>query len=627
MGNIDYNSSMMSQIKQVSVLRILCTGISFMLLTSSSVYAQTAQISISETALAQIKILMDDKKARTVSQKKIDSQILFQIKRSSGNRALRAMTSLRNSVQLSPSGRILVDIKANVTPGVIKSIQNNTGTVINSHPNYNSIRAEIPITKIEELSKHNDIHFVRPADQAMTHKINTSEGDVAHGTLIKRANLSINGSGIKTCVMSDAVDSLAALQASGDLPPVVTVLPGQAGSGGSEGTAMLEIVHDLTPGSSLFFATAFGGQAQFAQNILDLRSAYACDVIVDDVFYFAEPPFQDGIIAQAVNSVIADGALFFSSAGNSGNFNDGTSGTWEGDYSPTTAPAAVPGVMSVHNFSGNNYNTITVDSPFGFALYWADPLDGSSNDYDLFLLDPTGTVVLASSTNIQNGNDDPYEFISSDGFNDTNNRLVVALASGSNRFIHLATFRGQLAYTTNGETKGHSAAQDAYSVAAVNVASASGGIFVGGSSNPVEPFSSDGPRRVFFQADGTPYTPGNFSSSGGMVRQKPDITAADGVSTATPGFGTFFGTSAAAPHAAAIAALMLDADGNLTNNQINDLFSMHALDIESAGIDQDSGVGIITADVIPPPVVVSDSDDCTFFVLGSKTHGSTIICL
>ena len=38
---------------------------------------------------------------------------------------------------------------------------------------------------------------------------------------------------------------------------------------------------------------------------------------------------QDGLIAQAVNSVTASRALYFSSAGNSGNVDDGTAGTWD----------------------------------------------------------------------------------------------------------------------------------------------------------------------------------------------------------------------------------------------------------------------------------------------------------
>ena len=41
---------------------------------------------------------------------------------------------------------------------------------------------------------------------------------------------------------------------------------------------------------------------------------------------------MDALILQAVNDVTASGALYFSSAANSGNQNDGRSGTWEGDF-------------------------------------------------------------------------------------------------------------------------------------------------------------------------------------------------------------------------------------------------------------------------------------------------------
>jgi hypothetical protein len=77
----------------------------------------------------------------------------------------------------------------------------------------------------------------------------------------------------------------------------VQVVPGQAGSG-DEGTAMLEIVHDLAPGAQLYFATAVNSDASFAANILALKNTYGCDVIVDDVTYLAEGAFQDGPIAQ-----------------------------------------------------------------------------------------------------------------------------------------------------------------------------------------------------------------------------------------------------------------------------------------------------------------------------------------
>src|SRR5262249_49243022 len=136
-------------------------------------------------------------------------------------------------------------------------------------------------------------------------------------------------------VLSDSASAtrVAALIASGDLPADVTILPGQDGGNRSdEGTAMMEIVHDLAPDAKLFFATAFDGVASFASNIEALRFVYHCDIIVDDVTYFNEGVFQDGPIAQAVNDVVADGAMYFSSSANSGNLTSGTSGTWEGDF-------------------------------------------------------------------------------------------------------------------------------------------------------------------------------------------------------------------------------------------------------------------------------------------------------
>ena len=154
-----------------------------------------------------------------------------------------------------------------------------------------------------------------------------SEGDVTHRAVDARNAFNIDGTGLKIGVLSDECSpaALAASQASGDLG-TVTVLPGQEGpaaTGNDEGTAMLEIIHDLAPGAQLYFATAFNGQASFAQNILDLRAA-GCDIIVDDVFYRSESVFQDDNVARSVNTVTASGALYFSSAGNQGNKNDGT---------------------------------------------------------------------------------------------------------------------------------------------------------------------------------------------------------------------------------------------------------------------------------------------------------------
>src|SRR6185369_6391525 len=142
----------------------------------------------------------------------------------------------------------------------------------------------------------------------------------------------------------------------------------------------------------------------------------------------------------------------------------------------------------------------------------------------------------------------------------------------------------------------HVAAVDAFGVAATPAHTASGGAPnpVGpfpspfNASNTVELFSSDGPRRYFFNADGSPITPGNLLSTGGLLVPKPDITAADGVSCNAPGFNPFFGTSAAAPHAAAIAALIKSINPAFTPAQIRSLLTSTAIDIEQPGVDRDS---------------------------------------
>ena len=77
--------------------------------------------------------------------------------------------------------------------------------------------------------------------------------------------------------------------------------------------------------------------------------------------------------------------------------------------------------------------------------------------------------------------------------------------------------------------------------------------------------------------------------------QKPDLTAADGVMTAAPGFNPFYGTSAAAPHAAAIAALVKHAFPAMTNTQIRNAMTTNAIDIEAAGWDRVTGTGITMA--------------------------------
>jgi len=621
--------------------------------SKNAVAKQEPAPEIDQRAWQQIQALLEEKETRTPAQQKIDSQLLYAIKMRRGESIAKSVQRLSVDVGADDAGQVTVDITANVDDQLLDSLRGMGAEVSNVFHEYHTLRAVVSLEQLETIASFSQVRFIQPKQEALFSQTApqteypsypprtvenfsdrsaraarvrgaiqqaianplspaaalgigsvTSQGDTTHRAFTARGTFNTDGTGIKIGVLSDGVDSLAVSQGTGDLD-AVTVLPGQGGFG-DEGTAMLEIIHDLAPGAQLYFATAVNGLPSFAQNIRDLRTA-GCDIILDDVGYFVESPFQDGqtstvlstnnagLATQAVNDVVASGALYFSSAANSGNLNDGTSGTWEGDFADGGTLALLPG-GKVHDFDPGaavaQFDTITADG-FPLNLHWSDPLGGSSNDYDLFLLSDTGTSVVGSSTNVQSGTQDPYEQMS---IAFTGLRVVILQKTGAaNRFLHLSTNRGELALSTQGETHGHNAASGAYGVAAVCAVCVFPAAF--SPSDQVETFSSDGPRRIFFNGDGSAITPGNFSSTGGSVLQQPAITAADGAAvTGAGGFPTlFYGTSAAAPHAAAIAALIKSANPALTQAQIKTALQSTAIDIETAGTDRDSGAGIVMA--------------------------------
>ncbi len=593
-----------------------------LLLLAGPVRAQSSG-KLPEPVGRSIQALLAQKARRTPAQRKLSSQLLHAAEsaQAAGSGARRQTRDADAKDEI-----VAVDIRADVTPAVLARIRALGGTVINSVPKYRAIRAQLPVTAIERLAALAAVQTIRPADEAVTRKDNTTQGDAAHRATVARTTYRVDGTGIGIGVISDGVRTLAARQASGDVPAQVTVLPGQAGAG-DEGTALLEIVYDLAPGAELYFATGNGGQARMAANIEALCEAGA-NVIVDDIGYLLESAFQDDIVAQGVNAAVADGCVFFSAGGNDGNLTHGTSGVWEGDYAAGSA-LVVDGqtVGTKHDFGGGvEANELEGRSVRTIILQWADPLGDSSNDYDLFLVNENGAV-LASSTDTQDGTQDPIEIISSPIFTYSGLSVVVVKASGANRYLRVQAHSGPLAVATAGTLYGHSAQENAISVAMVDVATAggSGGVFDGTES--VRSSNSDGPRRIFFEADGTAITSGNFSATGGKLLQKPDLTAASCVTTATPGFSRFCGTSAAAPHAAAIGALMLAAAGGpdqVTLAQLRTAMTGAALDIEATGVDRDSGYGIVMApgavdavdvaktDRNAAPTVASSQSDRTF---------------
>ena len=559
-----------------------------------------------ENMKQQISSLLQEKASLTPAQRKMSSHLIDAAREKSTGFVRRDMPMLKASIRPQLDGRVEVDIDGAVSDEVLGAIKAAGGEIVVSVPEERAIRAKIPVENIESLAARPDIKFIRPAGRCTTNtgSVN-SEGDIAHRSPLARAR-GATGAGVKIGLLSDSVEdgkgAFFRSKSTGNVPANLTIMPGQAGTGAGEGLAMLEIVHDLAPAAPLYFATGFSGPAPMAQNIRNLANA-GCRVIIDDVGYFVDdPPFQDGVISRAINDVSAKGVLYFSSAGNAGNKNDGTSSTWEGDFADGGDASGMPGQQFGSRFhyfgpgsSIPNTNKI-IEEGKHTQLFWSDPLGGSSNDYELFIGDANGNV-LQQSVNPQDGTQDPVEDVKPPKVGEF---VIVVKYSGFPRFLHLDTYRGQLEVNTAGSTRGHNAASapHAFSVAETTAENRTVA-FVGGAANPVLTESSDGPRRMFFNVNGVAYTPGNLSATGGIVLAKPDLTAAAGVKTSMPadsGFNPFFGTSAAAPHVGAIAAQILSFKPNLTPLRVRAALQGSCLNIEAPGYDRDSGHGIVMAD-------------------------------
>src|SRR6202000_1535024 len=221
----------------------------------------------------------------------------------------------------------------------------------------NDVSGWLPVDQLNAATALGELHTIRAAMPRTRAGAVTSQGDYAQNSDLVRSQNALTGAGITVGVISDSYDcypvyadngvpaggnagyanngfntTAAGDTATGDLPSSVNVLadatcmnygPPLELPFGDEGRAMMQIVHDVAPGAGLAFYTAENGEADFANGITQLAAPVAsggggAKIIVDDVGYFDEPFFQDGMVAQAVNTVIANGVAYFSSAGNNG---------------------------------------------------------------------------------------------------------------------------------------------------------------------------------------------------------------------------------------------------------------------------------------------------------------------
>jgi hypothetical protein len=466
------------------------------------------------------------------------------------------------------------------------------------------VQGRVDASALETLAGFSWVHAIRSVDRAVTRAGSvTTQGDAASRANLLRAQ-GLDGTGVTVGVISDGIDSLQAAQATNDLPAVVVPNDARCQRGaGDEGTALLEIVHDVAPGAKLLFS----GPA----SSLDMIDAVQCltdagaDVIVDDLGFFGEPFFEDGPVAQAVDAAVTAGVSYHSSAGNE------AAEHVEQDFFPAAGSNG-----QVHDFAAGGGDTFdgVIVPPGGTLtciLQWNDPFGAAADDYDLVLLDANLNLV-AQSIDPQNGAQDPIELVSVVNQTNTNqlaNVLVQRFAGASRRLELFCLGAASIEHgTAAGSIFGHAALPSVVAVGAIDVGDPG--------LNDVEFFSSHGPARIDFpQLE---------------IRAKPDLVAFDGVAIsnaggfpACPPFCAFFGTSAAAPHSAGVAALLLDQDPTLTPAQVQAALTRGAVDIGAPGFDAASGFGRIDALASAETSTTSTTRPTTTTTSSTSTSTST----
>jgi hypothetical protein len=476
-----------------------------------------------------------------------------------------------------------------------------------------------------------------------------SEGDTQLRALRARERFGLDGSGVTVGVLSGSYNVETATQlnaaddiASGDLPgagnpcgytmPVQVLAESRVGFGRDEGRAMLQIVHDIAPGAALAFATASDGLYAFADNIRRLRSAGRADIIADDYYYPEEPFFQDGPVNVAIRDVVQDGAIYVTSGGNI-NITDSSKraiGSYEAPaYRPTECPTlkdaggntVSPGV-DCHDFDpGNGVNPrIGMTLPAGGLIVlnfqWSEPWFGVATDLDIFLVDEQNTVLGQSINGL---GPSPFELIGYTNASDAPQKLYLVVGRTSGATPRLKFVVGSAALAGPPITQleyadlrsidqfGPTMTDHALSADAITV----GAALYNDARRPA-PFSSHGPASVYWAPVESIRAAAPLPDR--SLRAKPDIIATTGARTTFYGRTTlggprcnpaepasavcrFFGTSAAAPHAAGVLALVkqraYQRDIALNQEQARRLLALSAQWVR--GSQEERGAGLIDA--------------------------------
>ncbi|HEX9773581.1 MAG TPA: S8 family serine peptidase [Steroidobacteraceae bacterium] len=585
--------------------------------------------------------------------------------------AAKAFKTTNPMVRVS-KGSVGIDAYATDAAALTKSLRALGATKIKARGPL--VSAQVPVKALGQIAALSSLRSARPVlatTNALPAKA-VSQGDLSLNGPAARLAAGVDGTGLTVGTLSDSFNcnpgpfqpgapttTFAEDLSNDELPTDTTILDNGACPGSDEGRGMAQLIHDVAPGAAISFHTAFNSEFDFAEGIIELADAGA-DVIVDDVRYFAEPFFSDGMIAQAVDIVAGRGVPYYSSAGNQAR------NSYENDFSGinirVNAGKNLNGGKAVvrrfHNFGTAQAPAIlqpvflqpTAEAGFTiFSFQWDQPhltattyarlkagqdpalAVGAESDLDLVFFDHKGHVIRLCPPGVARGI--TCQITGDRNIGGDAVDIAALFYSGPPKTAQLffigfvvnggpdpgvvkySWFDSQGVFgmldfdTQSGTSFGHS--------------NAAGNQAIGAASWYVtEPFSTSGlvpPNDTQTPAiDLSPCAPAclnDFSSAGGIpilfdrfgtrlaepeVRLVPSVTGPDGGNTSfffsdssyddddgdglnspfslfisgldQPGdeFPNFFGTSASAPHIAAVAALMLEKKPDLTVEEIRE---------------------------------------------------------
>jgi hypothetical protein len=478
-----------------------------------------------------------------------------------------------------------------------------------------TVSGRLASSQIGAAGQLSSIRYIRT--QWVTHSATpAAQGDRAMRSDLGRKKYNVTGKGARVGLISDSFDCLGGYEndvAAGELPEGVEVLrAGDCEDGTDEGRAMAQIVHDVAPDAILKFNSAGLSPEAMARSISELLRS-GVDVIVDDVGFANEPWFQSGVITRAIDAASAMGVAYVAAAGNYGH------ASYESSFDDAGPVSSEAPESRLHDFDpGPRVDrlqrvTVAPSSAVALDLQWSDNFkpqnpQGPAPATDLALLAFTSSGdldAISPGRNLASG--EPFDRMVLVNRSDEAKHmdLAVAVVRGHlpsyfkwslSRHIGLGAIRIDEHATSGATTLGHRQAPNVISVGASNFEDTP----VYGQRPPIlRSYSSRGSTPILLDKNGELLPKA-------LKYAKPDLVAPDGVNT-TVEMGpdsshdadkqsNFAGTSAAAPHAAGVAALLLEKDPKASPRDICNAMASTATDMGAKGYDYDTGSGLIAAD-------------------------------